>query len=164
MGDHKKDLSPPTAQISNVKSNSISLFESDTQIKILKSKLELATGPGISEFFGLPWLLKIKNLCLSSHSHIYLVILGLCSRASWPLSWVTYILFQRRLLLSCLITMRSPSTLMLNLTLLAMTLGSWPELLLIAPQEPRTMPHVYLSLLYKAEIKTLMSFWFRQEP
>ena len=52
MGDHKKDLSPPTAQISNVKSNSISLFESDTQIKILKSKLELATGPGgISEFF-----------------------------------------------------------------------------------------------------------------
>ena len=71
----------------------LSLFESDTQVKILKSKLELATGPGISEFFGLPWLLKIKNLCLSSHSHIYLVILGLCSRASWPLSWVTYILF-----------------------------------------------------------------------
>ena len=56
-----------------------------------------------------------------------------------------------------------PITLMLNLTLLAMTLGSWPELL-IAPQEPRTMPHVYLPLLYKAEIKTLMSFWFRQEP
>ena len=144
----------------------LSLFESDTQVKILKSKLELATGPGISEFFGLPWLLKIKKSLLIFPLSYLCILLSLASAAEPPglyLGSHTYF-FQRRLLLSCLITMRSPSTLMLNLTLLAMTLGSWPELLLIAPQEPRTMPHVYLSLLYKAEIKTLMSFWFRQEP
>ena len=143
----------------------LSLFESDTQVKILKSKLELATGPGISEFFGLPWLLKIKKI-FAYLPIVISILLSLASAAEPPglyLGSHTYF-FQRRLLLSCLITMRSPSTLMLNLTLLAMTLGSWPELLLIAPQEPRTMPHVYLPLLYEAEIKTLMSFWFRQEP
>ena len=86
-GGPQERLIPTYFQTSKV---ILSLFESDTQVKIIKSKLELATGPGISEFFGLSWVL---NLCLSSHSHIYLVILGLCSRASWPLTWVTYILF-----------------------------------------------------------------------
>ena len=79
-GGPQERLIPTYFQTSKV---ILSLFESDTQVKIIKSKLELATGPGISEFFGLPWLLKIKKI-FAYLPIVISILLSLASAAERP--------------------------------------------------------------------------------